>query len=84
MLKDPLYLMRKIGRKIKILIQGIITLSYPITLHLVMGVLLNVCVAGLMIKERIFLFGQRLYLRTSPIPRGEAGNKQPVLQTFLY
>ena len=47
MLKEPLYLMRKIGRKTKSLIQGSITLPYPITMHLGMGVLSNVCVAGL-------------------------------------
>ena len=39
--------MRKIGGKKKILIKGSITFPYPITMHLGMGVLLNVCVAGL-------------------------------------
>ena len=57
MLKEPLYLMRKIEIKIKSLIQGSLTSPYPITIHLGMGVLLNVCVAGLNDQGTHIYFG---------------------------
>ena len=53
--------MRKIDRKIKSLIQGSITSPYPITIHLGMGVLLNVCVVGLNDQ------GTHIYLWTKAI-----------------
>ena len=53
--------MRKIGRKTKSLNQGSITLPYPLTMHLGMGVLLNVCVAGLNDQ------GTHIYLWTKAI-----------------